>query len=81
MAILALGGKWLPVGWGEKVWTSNFSLQLGLEEEEARVNAEVEAKAKLEASRKTSTITCVKGKIIKKVTAVNPKCPGGYKSQ
>jgi hypothetical protein len=25
------------------------------------------------------TITCVKGKLIKKVTAVNPKCPAGYK--
>ena len=26
-----------------------------------------------------STITCVKGKLIKKVTAVKPKCPSGYK--
>jgi len=25
------------------------------------------------------TITCVKGKIIKKISAVNPKCPTGYK--
>ena len=25
------------------------------------------------------TITCIKGKLIKKVTAVNPKCPAGYK--
>ena len=31
------------------------------------------------ASPKKSTITCVKGKITKKVTAVNPKCPTGYK--
>ncbi len=30
------------------------------------------------ALRKT-TITCVKGKLIKKVTAVKPKCPAGYK--
>lgn len=28
---------------------------------------------------KTKTITCVKGKATKKVTAVNPKCPSGYK--
>ena len=28
-----------------------------------------------------STITCVKGKTIKKVTAVNPKCPSGYKKK
>ena len=28
---------------------------------------------------KKSTITCIKGKVIKKVPAVNPKCPAGYK--
>lgn len=27
------------------------------------------------------TITCVKGKLTKKVTAVNPKCPAGYKKK
>jgi hypothetical protein len=31
-----------------------------------------------QASKKV-TITCVKGKTIKKVTAVTPKCPAGYK--
>ena len=50
-------------------------------EAEARAKAEAEAKAMLEAAKKKSTITCVKGKLTKKVTAVNPKCPGGYKSQ
>jgi hypothetical protein len=30
---------------------------------------------------KKVTITCVKGKEIKKVTAVNPKCPIGYKKK
>ena len=30
--------------------------------------------------RKT-TITCVKGKLIRKVSAVNPKCPPGYKKK
>jgi heme/copper-type cytochrome/quinol oxidase subunit 2 len=29
---------------------------------------------------KTSTITCVKGKLTKKVTAVKPVCPAGYKN-
>jgi hypothetical protein len=29
--------------------------------------------------RKMLSITCTKGKITKKVTAVNPKCPSGYK--
>ncbi|WP_353203045.1 hypothetical protein [Polynucleobacter sp.] len=32
------------------------------------------------AAKKT-TITCVKGKLTKKVTAVNPKCPTGYKKK
>ena len=30
---------------------------------------------------KTVTITCIKGKTSKKVTAVNPKCPSGYKKK
>jgi hypothetical protein len=30
---------------------------------------------------KKSTITCIKGKVMKKVTAVSPKCPVGYKKK
>ena len=30
---------------------------------------------------KKTTITCVKGKVTKKVTAINPKCPSGYKKK
>jgi hypothetical protein len=30
---------------------------------------------------KKTTITCVKGKTTKKVTAVNPKCPAGFKKK
>jgi hypothetical protein len=33
------------------------------------------------AAAKKSTITCVKGKLTKKVTGVNPKCPTGYKKK
>jgi hypothetical protein len=33
------------------------------------------------ASAKAKSITCVKGKTTKKVTAVNPKCPAGYKKK
>ena len=51
--------------------------------EEARLKAEAEAKAKAEAEAaakaKRTTITCVKGKVIKKVSGVKPKCPAGYK--
>jgi len=49
-------------------------------EAEAKAKAEADAKAKAALSKKT-TITCVKGKISKKVTAVNPKCPTGYKKK
>jgi hypothetical protein len=31
--------------------------------------------------RKATTITCIRGKLTKKVTAVNPKCPSGYKKK
>jgi hypothetical protein len=33
------------------------------------------------SSAKKSSITCIKGKTIKKVTAVKPKCPSGYKKK
>jgi S1-C subfamily serine protease len=38
------------------------------------------ATAKTNAMKKT-TITCVKGKVTKKVNAVSPKCPKGYKKK
>lgn len=38
------------------------------------------SQAKAPAAKKT-TITCVKGKLTKKVTAVSPKCPAGYKKK
>jgi hypothetical protein len=59
---------------------------------EAKVKADAEAKAaaelkarqetaaKVEASKKI-TITCIKGKTIKKVTAIKPICPAGYKKK
>jgi hypothetical protein len=53
---------------------------------EAKVKEELERKAKQEAEAaakaviaKKTTITCTKGKLTKKVTAVKPKCPVGYK--
>jgi hypothetical protein len=39
------------------------------------------AKAKAAATAKKTTITCIRGKLTKKVTAVNPKCPSGYKKK
>ena len=47
---------------------------------ELKAKQEAEAKAKSQATKKTK-ITCIKGKLVKKVTAVNPKCPAGYKKK
>jgi secreted trypsin-like serine protease len=37
--------------------------------------------ATTKAPQKKTTITCVKGKTTKKITAVSPKCPTGYKKK
>ena len=54
--------------------------------QEADATAAAELKAKQEAdakaaSLKKTTITCVKGKLVKKVTGVKPVCPKGYKKK
>ena len=46
---------------------------------ELKAKQEAEAKAAAAKAAKKTTITCVKGKLTKKVTAVKPKCPNGYK--
>jgi hypothetical protein len=50
------------------------------EEAEAKAIADKLAAAKAAALKKT-TITCLKGKSVKKVTAVKPVCPKGYKKK
>ena len=58
----------------------------------AKTNSDLELKAKQDAeakaiadakaaANKKTTITCVKGKLTKKVTAVKPVCPKGYKKR
>ncbi len=34
-----------------------------------------------EEAKKQITITCTKGKLVKKITAIKPKCPSGYKKK
>jgi len=46
----------------------------------AQLKAKQEAEAKAAALKKT-TITCIKGKLVKKVTGVKPVCPKGYKKK
>ena len=47
----------------------------------AELKAKLEAEAKAALATKKTTITCIKGKTIKKVTAVKPKCPAGFKKK
>jgi hypothetical protein len=60
------------------------------QEAEAKAAAELKAKQEAEAkaaaaakaaASKKITITCVKGKLTKKITAVKPVCPKGYKKK
>ena len=48
---------------------------------ELKAKQEAEAKAKFDAATMKSTITCIKGKTTKKVTAIKPKCPQGFKKK
>ena len=47
----------------------------------AKQQAETKAAAAKAAALKKKTITCIKGKLTKKVTAVKPVCPAGYKKK
>ena len=57
-------------------------LRAAAEQAAAELKAKQEADAKARAAAlKKITITCVKGKVVKKVTAVKPVCPAGYKKK
>ena len=49
-------------------------------ERKAIIDAAAKSAAKA-ATAKKATITCVKGKLVKKLTAVKPKCPSGYRAK
>lgn len=46
-----------------------------------KITQEPSAVAPAAVAKKKSTITCVKGKTTKKVSAVSPKCPAGFKKK
>ena len=54
-----------------------------IQDAEMKAAAELKAKqeATVKAAAKKTTITCVKGKLTKKITAVKPLCPAGYKKK
>jgi membrane protein involved in colicin uptake len=65
---------------------ANMALELKAKEEaDAKAVADKLAAEKLAATKaaaiKKTTITCIKGKLVKKVTAVKPLCPAGYKKK
>jgi len=85
-------GPQYVVEWVDLISLEQFRLVAKeIEKVRSTQNAQVELAAKIqrewEALEKTgakvatkkTTITCVKGKLTKKVTAVKPKCPAGYK--
>ena len=45
------------------------------------VNPPVSSQTQPSVAQVKKTITCVKGKLTKKVAAINPKCPAGYKKK
>ena len=59
---------------------SNPTIKVRLSQEGAPTPAQTASATKPAGAKKIS-ITCVKGKTTKKVTAVNPKCPTGYKKK
>ena len=71
-----------------------ITLGMVLEDQASSLKSEIKAQADLERQAeidsavsaaldkaKKKTITCIKGKLTKKVTAKNPKCPKGYKKK
>ena len=83
-------GNWKIFSGPIKETTSIREAEIAATQLKAKEEAEVKAAADLRARQeaevkaaavKKTTIICVKGKVIKKVSAVKPKCPTGYKKK
>ena len=61
----------LPIILGNDLSTAKYNIQ--------SINASLDTSEKVWEKTQKTTITCVKGKTTKKVTAIKPKCPSGYK--
>ena len=66
------------IGYASQIYKHLDTLALAEEYVKGVLEQEALAKAKAIAKTKPTTITCVKGKAISKVTRVNPVCPKGY---
>ena len=60
---------------------SSPTLKVKLTQDETAAEPAPSSKPSVTPAQKKSTITCVKGKATKKVTALSPKCPVGYKKK
>jgi hypothetical protein len=56
-------------------------LRVKLSEKIDKVEPKITPSATPAVTLKKTSITCIKGKVSKKVTALNPKCPTGYKKR
>ena len=63
----------LPIGSGSNLSTAIYNIQ--------SVNKKLESSIKIWDQIYITKIECVKGSIIKKISAKNPKCPKGYKAK
>jgi hypothetical protein len=61
----------LPISLGSDLTTAKNNI--------VSVNKWLDGNEKVWEKTQKKTITCVKGKVFKKVTGINPKCPSGYK--
>jgi hypothetical protein len=62
---------------------SYISFTLSVRDEKVKLQQDVpvvvaKAKVKASAPKKIITISCSKGKLTRKISGVNPKCPAGY---
>ena len=65
-------------------WSEAYLFSTKKEVWDNQMSSDLKSLAKYEKEAlavKKTTITCVKGKLTKKVTAVKPKCPSGYKKK
>ena len=63
----------------ENAWRDRTIKELAADKAAADLLAQQNAAAAKTAGTKKTSITCVKGKVTKKVSAINPKCPAGFK--
>ncbi len=76
-----LGGLSLDNFWISTLSIADLSAALLEQQKTADKAAADKAAADKASSAKKTTIICFKGKLTKKVTAVKPKCPAGYKKK